>query len=663
MDKQHSLLKRQLKRFSIDRSSLSEELRDFIDAVDNAYQQSDNDRNMVERSLELSSQELLLANSELRAIFQALPDLFFRLDFEDRILDYKAGSSADSYGIERSFVGKRIQSIPLDDVRNKFIEAIQQVRKTQATVGIEYMIEFDERDNYYEARLMPLLEGQIIGIVRNISEQKKVESELKESEERFETILDAFPDPIIVYTTTGKATFVNPAFTRVFGWQPEEVVGRQIDYIPVENRQETQIVRDRVHNAESIIDFETSRSTKDGRIVDVSINASPQSDSTGKIIGSVVSVKDVTEKKKLEVEIRHAQKIDSIGTIASGVAHNFRNILSAVSVNSQLLMARHKKDQSITQVAGRIHDAIRKGAQLVDGLTRFARKSSNIEFKILNLIDVIKTTHNLISKSFDKKIEIEIEFPEFLPVLGDESDLSQVFMNLCTNARDAMPDGGRLSITAAGKGNQAEIIVSDTGSGMDPKTKEKCFDPFFTTKNPGKGTGLGLSTSYGIINEHGGEIQITSEKNKGTIFRLFFPLQSTGEDDEKEIVPEIIEGGNQKILLVDDEDHLLAPLKDLLESINYQVAAVNNGEEAITKHASWKPDAVLMDRNMPEMDGVTCAKEIINQNSRANIVFVSGYQEKGSNGIDDSTRELIKGYITKPVDVAVLSQVLAALFA
>jgi CheY-like chemotaxis protein len=343
------------------------------------------------------------------------------------------------------------------------------------------------------------------------------------------------------------------------------------------------------------------------------------------------------------------------------VAHNFRNVLAGISANSQLIQMRYRDDQPLAQIAERLNSAVERGARLVDGLMQFSRKEKAKDFRVLDLTEVIKETYDLVCKSFDKKIDIQADFPVSISVMGDPSGLSQIFMNLCTNARDAMPDGGQLRIEARQKGNQAEVIISDTGYGMDKETAEKCFDPFFTTKEGYKGTGLGLSTTYGIVKEHGGDIHVYSELDKGTTLKIYLPLVLAEGEKREETRPEIVRGSGQKILIVDDEEEVLGPMEEMLEGLGYMAATASSGKGAIEKYKAFQPDVVLLDRNMPEMDGITCGRKIIQHNPKAGIVLLSGYDDQGPNGIDSQTREFIKGYLTKPVDMVELSQVLARL--
>ena len=312
-------------------------------------------------------------------------------------------------------------------------------------------------------------------------------------------------------------------------------------------------------------------------------------------------------------------------------------------------------------MAARTNRAAIRGDKLVQELLQFSRERAR-EFEVLNVAIVLRETYALITQSFDKKINLRIDVADPLLIRGDHSGLSQVFMNLCTNARDAMPEGGELSIEARGEERNALIIVSDTGQGMNEETQERCFDPFFTTKEVDKGTGLGLSTTYGIVKDHGGEIHVFSELNEGTTFKLYFPVASSDEYPEQAGRREVVRGNGEKVLIVDDEKDVLESVEMLIEWLGYRTASVNNAKAAIEKYRSWGPDVVLLDRNMPEMDGITCAKRILENDRGAKIVVVSGYEEKGPSGIDGEIGALIRGYLTKPMDIEVVSQLLGRLF-
>jgi CheY-like chemotaxis protein len=232
-------------------------------------------------------------------------------------------------------------------------------------------------------------------------------------------------------------------------------------------------------------------------------------------------------------------------------------------------------------------------------------------------------------------------------------------MNLCNNARDAMPDGGRLVIKAVRQGKQVMVTVTDTGGGMDREAVGKCFDPFYTTKPIGKGTGLGLSTTYGIIKSHDGMISVDSQPNRGTTFTILFSLALDEQHSEQKDSPVIIRGKGQRVLVVDDEPEILNAMQDLLEYLGYRPELAENGKRGLEKYRSKNPDVVLMDINMPEMNGITCIEKILNYDPKANISIFSGYEEEGVEGMSQRAKDAIKDYLAKPVGLEALSVVLA----
>jgi len=373
----------------------------------------------------------------------------------------------------------------------------------------------------------------------------------------------------------------------------------------------------------------------------------------------ILMITDITERKRLELQLQHVQKMEAIGTIAAGVAHNFRNTLTEILVNSQLIQLNHKDQPALQEITGRINSSVKKGSRLVDGLLHFSRKQINKEFQPVDLVTVIRETSQIIGKSFEAQIEIQIDLPERLTILGDTAGLSQVLMNLCTNARDAMPNGGVLRIEARREGPQAIVRVSDTGIGMDREIIDKCFDPFFTTKPVGKGTGLGLSTAYGIIKSHDGSINIQSRPGAGTTFVLRFPLTRATEASAGDDRKALIHGKGECVLLVDDEAEILRAMQGLLKTLNYRPLFAENGAQAVSLYAAWRPEVVLLDVNMPGMDGMECAHRILEIDPEARIVMFSGYDPAQRKMPELLERKLLKGYLTKPADISELSQFLA----
>jgi signal transduction histidine kinase/CheY-like chemotaxis protein len=380
--------------------------------------------------------------------------------------------------------------------------------------------------------------------------------------------------------------------------------------------------------------------------------------------GEIVTLfNDLTAQKRAEKEQRtlqrrflNAQKLESVGRLAGGVAHNFRNILQAILGNVEYLEMVNGQFEELDGIVKNINNSIDRGVDLVNSLLHFSRVGVDFNPVVLDLSDVISETYRIVERLFDKKIQISVDLDKDLYVKGNHSLLSQVFMNLFTNARDAMPGGGRLLVKASRNIGHILVVVSDTGYGMDKKTLDQVFDPFFTGKDVGKGTGLGLSTAHGIVEEHGGSIAVSSSPGKGTTFKIRFPLVEGGPQTQREPEKLLVTGKGQKVLIVDDELSALDALAGMTRSLGYTVASVSRAVEAVEQYREFQPDVVLMDRNMPEMDGISCIKEILKLDRDARIIIVSGYESSGPNGIGEDVKQLIRGYLTKPCGMNTLSQ-------
>ncbi len=482
---------------------------------------------------------------------------------------------------------------------------------------------------------------------------RQLTKELLSRNRHLETILESMAEGILeVYS--GKIVFANTVAISLFGLNTEQILTTNPSDLFDENT---------ARELDAIIANPSTEPVEIGEKVPIELNGRQiilkVLPVRGEAATIVIMITDVTERRRLEMQLQHVQKMEAIGTIAAGVAHNFRNTLSEVLVNSQLIQLNYEDRDGLHEVAERINTSVKRGARLVDGLLQFSRKQIKAEFKPLDLAAIIEDTVQLIRKSFDQKIEIQTDISKPLPIMGDTSSLSQALMNLCTNARDAMPEGGRLTITAEREAKRVRVTVSDSGEGMDRPTIEKCFDPFFTTKEVGKGTGLGLSTTYGIVKSHEGLISVDSRPQQGTTFKLYFPLTNFDDQAAQAPAPEIIHGNGQRILVVDDEAEIINALSDLLKLLNYQPAVASNGKEALEQYQAVKPDAVLMDINMPEMDGLVCIEKMLKMDPNANISVITGYEMEGLNGLSQQAKNAIKYYMAKPIALAELSVLLA----
>jgi len=616
------------------------------------------------------SEEALRESEErYRSILEAAPDSITITRVEDgRYLEVNESFCRFSGYSREEALGKTPFELNLfvDRVdRERFIQTLKDEGEINGLEIRHRMQDGRVLDTLFSAR--PLHYGGedcLVAVVTVISKLKQAERALRESEEKYRTILESIEEGYFEVDLAGSFAFVNHSLCRITGYSRDELMSlNNREYTTAEMAKKMYRVFNetyRTGNPAEVADFEVI--IKHGKKKVLELSASLMRDQADNPIGFMGVVRDVTETKKLQAQLQHAQKMESIGTIASGVAHNFRNILAGISLNNQLIEMKHKSSKPLMEIAGRVRDAVTRGARLVDGLMQFSYKKGTRDLKLLNLVDEIREIYDLISKSFDKKIDIQMDLPESIPVMGDHSGLSQVIMNMSTNARDVMPEGGVLRIEARNEGDNALIIISDTGHGMDKEAQERCFDPFYTSKDVDKGTGLGLSTSYGIIKDHGGDVHVYSEPELGTTFKIYLPMVPQKEERAKVTNPEVIHGRGQKVLIVDDDQEMVKPMDEMLKGLGYLIRSVASGKEALTEYESWRPDAVLLDRNMPEMDGIICAKKIIEHDPTAKIILISGYEEKGPNGIDSLTKQIIKGYLTKPIDMVKLSLVLGRLF-
>ena len=506
-------------------------------------------------------------------------------------------------------------------------------------------------------------------VERRTQSLKEAENRLRKSEARFRAIFDNMESGVIVCKSdelTGDFSIIdiNQAAERIDKVIKREAIGKNLGAVfsGFEQIGMVDLLKEVLEQgtprrlAETFYEGERSRGWRE-----FDIHRLP----SGEL---VIIYRDITEKKRAEEEQRvlerklmHSQKLESVGRLAGGVAHNFRNILQAILGNAEYLQVVKSDDDVVKETVSNINNSVDKGVDLIHSLLHFSRLGEDFEPTVVDLSEVIKDTHRIIERLFDKRILITMEVQENLLIKGNKSLLSQVFMNLFNNAKDAMPEGGKLTIRARATRDSAVIAISDTGVGMEKEVLDKIFDPFFTLKEVGKGSGLGLSTVHGIVKGHGGTISASSEPGKGSTFTLTFPLfKDLVVDGELKTLPDGLRfGKGEKVLVVDDEETILKALVSMTERLGYRVRAAQSGREAVDIYREWSPQIVLMDRNMPGMDGLTCMREIIKIDPEASVVIISGYEESGSNGIDEDAKQMIRGYMTKPCGIKDLSTLIA----
>ncbi|NTV12318.1 MAG: PAS domain S-box protein [Desulfobulbaceae bacterium] len=373
------------------------------------------------------------------------------------------------------------------------------------------------------------------------------------------------------------------------------------------------------------------------------VTASPLRDMQGNIVAVIEVIRDVSEQKELESQLRQAQKMEAVGTLTGGIAHDFNNILNVIMGYGHIVMDSLESDNPARDDMHEVLAAAERAATLTRRLLVFSRKQV-VELKPFDLNALIQDLRKMLDRVIRENIALHLEFtPAPLMVLADAGMIEQVLMNLVTNARDAMLEGGKLSITTSltelaeayttaqgyGKpGRYALITVSDTGMGMDAETQKRIFEPFFTTKGVGKGTGLGLAISYGILKQINGYIKVYSEPGQGTVFNIYLPLgEAASSPDSKTAMAAPVKGGHETVLVAEDDAAVRELSKRILESFGYTVIAAVDGQDAITKFIENREriNLLLFDMIMPKENGKEAAEEIRKINPQIKILFVSGY--------------------------------------
>lgn len=489
---------------------------------------------------------------------------------------------------------------------------------------------------YYDENDQPL---RMIGTTRDITDRKQTERKISEQA----ALLDIATDAILVRDLKSQIIFWNQGAERMYGWQSQEVLARNtqdIFYNSHDNKQEIAALKTVFKSGSWEGELYKKTKSEEEIIVQSRWTLMLDADSQPKSILTVDT--DITEKKRLQQQYFRAQRLESIGILAGGIAHDINNILTPILGSAQLLKARFSQDNNrVLQMLTIIENNAKQGAALVKQLLSFA-KGVEGKYTILQVNDLIKDTIQFAKQTLSKSIKFSTHLsPKLFPVYGDKTQLHQVVMNLVVNAADAMPNGGHLSISAenlyidenirqinchAKVGNYIVITVRDTGTGMSPEIVERIFEPFFTTKDFGKGTGLGLSTVQGIIKSHKGFINVDSKVGKGSKFQIFLPslnqeISLLKSDDNK-----MYQGRGEVILLVDDEAQIIEVTKTILENYNYQIITARNGKEAIDIYTQNQDEIklVLMDIMMPEMDGNAAICKLKEINPQVKIIACSG---------------------------------------
>jgi PAS domain S-box-containing protein len=580
----------------------------------------------------------------------AMTDTFYVFDIEGRFIRWNKTLNAVT-----GYLDSEIESMkPIDFFRNddkaRVSEAIREAY-TGSSVIDALLVTKDGRQIPYEFSATRLSDAHgnpigISGVGRDITERKQSEKVLQtalvkahEGESRSAAIMASMGDGLSIQDTDYIITYQNKVLKDLRGDHICEHC-----YTAYENKDH---VCEGCPIALTYTDggiHKTERSVTTGeQTLHVELTASPLRDMQGNIVAGIEVIKDVTEQKKLEAQLRHSQKMEAVGTLAGGIAHDFNNILNVILGYGTMVMDELEAGSPLREQMREVLNAADRAANLTKRLLVFSRKQV-VDVTPVNINELILDLQKMLIRIISESIDFNLDLADRpLIVSADAGQIEQVLINLVTNAKDAMLEGGRLTISTGrvelddayvaaygyGKpGKYALITVTDTGHGIDAEIQKKIFEPFFTTKGIGEGTGLGLSICYGIIKQHSGFINVYSEPGQGTVFKIYLPLsEEVSLSKTKTEASFSVKGGTETILVAEDDASLRIYAKILLESFGYTVISADDGEDAITKFMENREriSLALLDMIMPKKNGKEVSEAIIKVNPRIKVLFTSGY--------------------------------------
>lgn len=636
----------------------------------------------VNHSVELE----FVLRSALQKVVELLGANFgwlYLVENHDLILQHHYGTAKNFFPVQMAISNENIPWIQKPYTNREGVDGYEgEIGKTLSQEGIQswasiplerkgelagVLIIGSKKSGQFEEKQLNLLQAfgnQINTALHNAS----LFGQVRESEQRYADLYEHSPDMYHSVSREGVVVNCNVTESVVLGYAKEEIIGKPLTklYPPAHIDSVLEDLRRLFALGEEIRSVEEQMRKKDGTLIDVSVNTSLVYDAEGKPVLARMVARDITEKKKLEQQILHTQKIDSIGNLAGGIAHDFNNILASILGAASMMKRKLNESDAWFPYVDLMETASRRGAALTRQLLTFARKS-NVYVRPLDMNAIVRETLRLFEPSIPKTVRVKADLSsEFVVVNGDEGQLQQALLNLCINARDAMPEGGLVTISTmpvelaaveaariaqAQPGSYVTLSVLDHGTGIPPEVQSRVFEPFFTTKELGKGTGLGLSVVYGVVRSHGGFIMLESAVNVGTKFTMYFPRISEGgllkRKDESRKIP----GGTERILFVDDEIAVSTVGTAMLKDLGYSVATVHDGLQALNtvKNSAELFSLVILDMNMPRLGGKETVRKMKELSPGVKILICSGY----SDGMldDGGFLNTVDGFLQKPYTI------------
>jgi PAS domain S-box-containing protein len=475
-------------------------------------------------------------------------------------------------------------------------------------------------------------------------------SQLRQSQEQYADLFEHSPDMYHLIDRNGTIIGCNHTEAATLGYDKSEIVGKQLArfYPPEQQALITEFIRTTFEFQREARDEEHQMLHRDGTVLDVSVNSSFVVNEQGVPVSLRCVVRDITKKKKFEEKIIQAQKIDSIGNLAGGVAHDFNNILTSIGNAAAIMQRRVTERNKLAPFIEIISTAAQRGAKLTTQLLTFARRTPT-QLHPVDLHHILDETFALFEPGIPPDVTITRRYaPLQVLINGDEGHVQQSVLNILLNARDAMPNGGEITIETSvdAREHSVTLVVSDNGVGMSPAVQQHIFEPFYSTKDIGKGTGLGLSVVYGVMKAHNGSIAVRSTPNKGSSFTLTFPLLEQSSLEPPHGRSPISPGNGESILIVDDEEMIGFTLSTMLRDWGYKPHSVRSGKEALDLLLSRRFDLLILDMNMPDMDGEKLFRKIKRNKFAGKIIISSGNDHTVAD--EAAFSRTVDGFLRKP---------------
>jgi PAS domain S-box-containing protein len=490
-----------------------------------------------------------------------------------------------------------------------------------------------------------------LAVAQDVTERKRSEAALRRSEARYRSLIQGATYGIFRATLEGRFTDVNPALAPMLGYESEaELLALDLRADVYRDPAGYAWLAEACQRAARIDGAEVEWRRKDGQVITVRLSGRAVRNADGTLDGFEVIAEDVTERRLLEEQLRQAQKMEAVGRLAGGVAHDFNNLLTVITGYNDLMLLRLSDGHPLRPYAQETKNAADRAAALTRQLLAFSRKQV-LQPKIVDPNEIVAQMEKMLRRLIGEDVDLCIVAePALGSVEADPGQIDQVLMNLAVNARDAMPEGGRLTIETRNvgelppgcTGGRAEaspreggyvmLAVGDTGCGMDRDTLAHIFEPFFTTKAEGKGTGLGLATAFGIVKQSGGDVRVESEAGRGSAFRIYLPCVGAGTTARQQATTSAAPGGFETLLLVEDDETVRGLASEILRMLGYQVLEAANGPAALALCEQYGApiDLLVTDGIMPGMNGWQLAEELFAQRPATNVLYVSGYTDRGA---------------------------------